>query len=184
MAIKVMADSDGSTYYTASDIGAAFASFAAGGDYVIEGIGNQLEVVTSSDSLVATIKSGEALVCGRPVMLTGTETVTIEGNQTSGVYIVLRVDLGRPIGSEGYVTYVTQDQLKTDNLNNTNGAHDIVLGLAKTSSSGVTNYEDQRVLVASNAGESAFRTSKFRIKHYDDGTDLAEPIDFEFLVVK
>ena len=58
----------------------------------------------------------------------------------------MRVDLTKPIGQEGYITYLSQGQIMSDNLNNANGKHDLLLAFVKTNSAGVTEYTDQRTI--------------------------------------
>lgn len=174
MAIKVMADSGGTITYTASEIGGAFNTFAGNNDYVISGIGNEMALTYSAGSLQVSIASGRAVVCGRPVTVDATETLVL-GASESNILVVLRVDTTRPIGSEGYFTYCTEAQLKTENINNANGQHDLVIAKVSTDASGVTSYSDQRNVVAATGG------AKYRITKDKDGNPLAEPLVFELV---
>ena len=177
MAIKVMADSGGTITYSAAEIGGAFNTFAGGSDYIIGDISSEMEITYSSTSLQVSIAPGRAVVCGRPVTVDSAETLNIGASQSDGVYIVLRVDTTRPIGTEGYFTYVTQSQLKEDNLNAANGIHDLVLALVKTDASGVTSYQDQRNITTVSGG------ARFRIIKDENGQILSEPIIFEIVAV-
>lgn len=178
MAIKVMADSGGTITYSAAEIGSAFNTFASANDYVIEGNGQELAVTYSASSLEVTIGSGRAMLCGRLVSIDESEKLTIGAGLTDGVYIVLRVDMSRPIGSEGYYTYVTKAQIKEENINAGGVQHDLVLGLVKTSASGVTSFSDQRKVVDSAGGGA-----KIKVIHDSNGADLAEPLVFEIVKV-
>jgi len=178
MAIKVMADSGGTVTYSAAEIGSAFNTFASGNDYIIEGIGGELELTYSSTSLNVSIASGRAMVCGRLVTIDSVESLAIGSGLTDGVYVVLRVDMSMPLGSEGFFTYVTQAQIKEEDINGSGVQHDLILGFIKSDTSGITSFNDQRIIQGATGG------SKFRITKYDDETLLAEPLVFEIVVKK
>lgn len=146
MAIKVMADSGGTVSYEAADIGAGFNAFANNKDFIIAGIDEEISVIYSAASLQIGINKGEAMICGRPVMINATEQFTLPANQSTELNLVLRVDLTQPIGQEGLITYVSDGQIKTDNLNNVNGQHDLVLAKFKTDANGVSSFTDKRVI--------------------------------------
>ena len=145
MAIKIMADSGGTITYTAAEIGAAWNTFACNSDYIISGCGGEMQIGYSSSSLVITVANGKGVICGRVVSLTGSESFTLEPNKTSGGFLVLRADLSMPVGSEGYLAWCdTESAIKTENLNNINGKHDLKLAKITTSGAGVVSVEDLR----------------------------------------
>lgn len=148
MAIKVMADSGGTVSYEAADIGAGFNVFASNKDFIIAGIDEEISVIYSATSLQIGINKGEAIICGRPVMINAIEQFTLPANQSTELNLVLRVDLTQPIGQEGLITYVSDGQIKADNLNNVNGQHDLILAKFKTNANGVSSFTDMRVILS------------------------------------
>ena len=149
MAIIVMANTAGTVQYTAEQLGAAFNTFAGNKDYVISEMGNQMEVETVSQSLSVNVGSGKAMVSGRFVMMDEDTQLELPAN-TSGLYVVLRVDLTKPIGQEGSITYVTPAQFKEENLNiSGSGQHDLLLAEVTTGASSITSVTDKRNLLNS-----------------------------------
>ena len=179
MAIKVMADSGGTVTYNAAEIGSAFNTFASNTDYIIEGVGSELALTYSPSSLNVSVGAGRAMVCGRLVTVDSSTSLAIGSGLTDGVYVVLRIDMSMAIGSEGYLTYVTQAQIKSENINSGGTKHDLIIGFIKSDTSGITSYQDQRNVMATAGGGY-----RFRIPKYDDGTMLAEPLIFEVVVKK
>lgn len=150
MGIKVMADSGGQVTYNSAEIGAMFNTFSSNSDYIIQGIGDQMSVTTSASSLVITVHPGRAVVNGRMVDIPSNTDLTVPAG-LSNVYLVVKIDLSQPVGSEGYLTYCLSNQLRTDNLNNGGTQHDLVLGSFSTNSGGVTSYTDRRTIKSTSA---------------------------------
>ena len=177
MTIKVMADSGGSVTYSASEIGAAWNTFAGGSDYIISDVGDEMLVVTSTSSRTVTVKTGRAVINGRVVDVTSDTSITVPASR-SDLYLVLRVDLGQPVGSEGSITYCTSSQIKDQNLNTgTGGIHDLVLGQFVSTSTGISTWNDQRNITSVSGG------ARFRIIKDQNGNTLATPIIFEIVGV-
>lgn len=109
MSINVMADNGVSI--PASSDGALYNSLTGNRDYVIKGIGGELAVSGSGGSY--TVATGEAVICGRHVVVTASESVSGSGT------IALQVDLSQPAGSEGSIVVIpSATPLQTDDLNN------------------------------------------------------------------
>ena len=150
MAFLVMANTAGTVHYTAEQLGAALNTFAGNKSYVIAGMGNEMEVSSVEGSLNVTVGSGKAVICGRFVESDEDTQLELPAN-TSGLYVVFRVDLTRPIGSEGSITYVTPAQFKEDNLNNAgSGQHDLLLAEVTTSADSVTLVTNKRNVLNSS----------------------------------
>lgn len=117
-------------------------------DYIISGYGDELAMTTTG--LTITFGDGEAIIQGRTINVTGSETLEVEAN-TSG-YIVLRYDLTQATGYEGrfaYVpTFVTQD------LNDGGSIRDLVLASYTSDASDVTINIDTRPIMDNNIGWS------------------------------
>lgn len=144
MAIKVMADNN--EPISAAQDGALYNVLAGGADFVIGGIGDELVFNSNATSLNATIGSGEGVICGRHVTVTGSATSITLGANSSG-YIVLRYDLGQT--GDNIVKLMAVDSLRTENLNDTGAVHDLFIGSYITNASGVTSFTDRRKILTS-----------------------------------
>lgn len=145
MAISFMADNNESIL-CAQD--AALYNLLTGGvDCVIGGIGGELQFNSNASSLNCTLSSGEAVICGRHVTVTGSTTgITLSANSTGT--IVLRYDLTQT--GSNVVRLLAVDSIVREDLNNSAGAkHDLVIGTFITNGSGVTSFTDQRNVLSS-----------------------------------
>ena len=152
MAIIVMANTAGQVHYSAEQLGAALNTFAGNKDYVIANMGHEMIVGSITGSLNVTIGSGKAIICGRFVEISDDAQIELPANMDT-LYVVLRVDLTRPTGEEGSITYVTPAQFKEDNLNNSgSGQHDLLLAEVKTGTQSISRVTDKRnVLISTYA---------------------------------
>lgn len=124
--------------------GAMYNVFAGNNDFVIEGIGDEFEIESSSTSFVLTLGTGEGIICGRHVTETlenGTAT-SIQLESNSSGYVVIRFDLTRPAGSECYL--MTTPTLLRQNLNGIGTICDLPLYQYTTGENGVTSFIDIR----------------------------------------
>ena len=118
MSINVMAD-NGVSIPAASD-GALYNSLTGNRDYVIKGVGGELAVTGSGGSY--SVATGEAVICGRHVVVTAAESISGTGT------IALRVDLSQPAGSEGSIVVIPAGTpLQSDDLNNGGTKRDLAL---------------------------------------------------------
>lgn len=179
MAIKVMADCGDQVLYTAEELGAVLRTFSNNTDYIIKGIGNQMAMTSSSSSLQVTVKTGEAVMCGRFVMIKSNETITLPANTTGK--LVLRIDLTQPVTFEGKLAYVT-GSAKSDNLNNTGtGQYDLVLAEFVTGASGVTTLTDKRVISdSSGSGSEVQYVEQIIVRKDTNESTLSTPIIIGF----
>ncbi len=149
--IKVMADSGGTVSYNASDLGAGLNTFANNQDYIFQGVEDEMLVTYSATSFQISVGKGRGIICGRPITIESPETFTLPAN-TSNIYLIVRADLTQAIGQEGYLTYATSSQLRTDNLNTSGGQkHDLKLALISTNSSGVSSFVDKRSIFSESS---------------------------------
>ena len=147
MALYGMADNN--VNIPANRDGAMYNTFAGGNDYIFDGIGDEFEIVSSGSSFLITLGTGEGIVGGRhitEVTENGTNSmIQLDANDTG--YVVLRMDLTQPAGSEAYL-YATPTIVKQD-LNNGGTTRDLVLYAYVTDGSGVTSFVDMRQIQSS-----------------------------------
>lgn len=122
-------------------------------DAVIKGIGDEFTLDYSMSSLDVTFLAGsEAVVCGSFFKITGNSpiTVTLPANKT--VYLCARIDLSRNNGSRGYFATVgtSETVYTTTNINGNGTIHDLILYQITTTSTGVGNVKDMRVIHNNN----------------------------------
>lgn len=150
MALYGMADNN--LEIPAKRDGAIYNTFAGNQDYVIAGIGDEFEIVSSPTSFVLTLGTGEGIVCGRhvtEVTESGTNSmIQLEPNDSG--YVVIRMDLTRPAGTEAYFT--TVQVLERENLNASGTVCDLPLYGYVTGENGVTSFIDIRKISTSSAG--------------------------------
>lgn len=147
MAIYTMAD-NGIDITTTRDA-TMYNLFADNQDLVFGGIGNELECTASN--LIVTVNSGECLIQGRHMTVTGTEQTQVSANASG--YIVLRYDLTQTAGNEGSLLAV--DYLVKNDLNNGGNVRDLPL-YTYTSTSNQVTIIDIRNIVNSLLGGVSF----------------------------
>ena len=136
----------------ASRDGALYNVLANGRDFVIAGIGDELEVTYSGSSLTVTLGTGIGVICGRHVQeeVVNGATSSLEVEAGSSGYIVVRFDLTRPTGQEAYFT--ATPTLSTQDLNNGGTVHDLPLYQYTAGAVGVNTMVDVRSIKTSLAG--------------------------------
>lgn len=129
--------------------GAMYNTFAGGADYIFSGIGSEFAITPSSSSFLITLGTGEGIVGGRHITEvtenSANSMIQLDANDTG--YIVLRMDLTQPAGSEAYL-YATPTITKQD-LNNGGTVRDLVLYAYVTDASGVQSFVDMRKIQSS-----------------------------------
>ena len=148
MAIKVMADNN--EIINVAQDAAMYNVFAGNTDFVIAGIGNEMVFNHNSASLNATLGSGECVICGRHVTITGTESITLSASSSG--YIVLRYNT--TLSGSNIVKLLAVTSTRSDNLNNNGTIHDLVIGQYSTNATGVSSFTDRRVVTSSVAGKA------------------------------
>lgn len=108
-------------------------------DFVISGIGNQLEVTSSG--LTITLKTGQCLIKGRHVVETlGNTTLLLPAYSTG--YIVISYDITKVNGQEAELMYVSS--IVSEDLNNNGQRRDFPL-YSFVSMAAVVTLSDLRV---------------------------------------
>jgi len=146
MALYGMADNN--IQIPASRDGAMYNVFAGNSDFVIKDIGDEFEITYSATSLSITLGTGEGILCGRHVTeVTESATNTsIQLDANSTGYVVIRMDLTRPAGSETFLTAVSTP--RRDDLNNGGTIADLVLYEYVTAATGIARFTDVRIIQA------------------------------------
>ena len=105
---------------------------------IFKGYADELEVEISG--LNATLKSGAAMVYGHHVFTDGKDTLVLPSNEE--FYIVIRIDMTSPAGSEG--KFQTVSILKNEDILNDGNIYDIPLYKCVSDVSSITSKEDLR----------------------------------------
>lgn len=129
--------------------GALRMTYGQGKDYIVEGVGSEFAITHSTSSLQVQVGTGVANICGRGMSADSSNTITLQAN--SQIWLCLRIDLSQTQGSEGMLYANTSSNIKTDNLSNGSGQHDLLLAVINTNSRGVASIQDRR-LITSKAG--------------------------------
>lgn len=142
MAISWMAD-DGQNISCSSDaalyalIGRDTINDGTYRNYVIDGVGDELAVNYNSASLTVTLGTGEAVIRGRHISVTGSDT-TLSLPASSSGQLGLRYDLSQP--TSDVVKFMVIDYSTDQDINSNGTVSDLVLGSFETSASGVTSF--------------------------------------------
>lgn len=146
---NVMADN--TVNITASQDGAIYDVFSGRQNFIIEGIGTEFQLSTTTSSLQVTVGSGEALISGRHISATESNTITLPASST--LYLCLRIDLTQTAGNEGQlVALTTEGAMESGNLNAGDTKCDILLYKVITTTSGVSSSTDMRAIKDSTGG--------------------------------
>lgn len=142
MALSIMANGGG--LITAKRDGAMYDTFALKKDYVLQGIGREFECTAVNGTLIVTMAEGQGVLCGRHVY-----EVSENGSNTyfqlpanDNGYLVIRLDLTRPAGSEVYLE--ATPTLYRDDINSNGTVCDLPLYRFVTGVSSVTSLTDVR----------------------------------------
>lgn len=121
---------------------AMFNTFAGNQSYIIKDIGQELEVLYSSQSFVVQLGTGEAVICGGSMVSEGEENTLTLGQNESG-YIVIRIDLSQT-GTNICQFYNTPTLVQGNINNGSDYIYDLPLYQYVTNSNGVQNMNDIR----------------------------------------
>lgn len=145
-------------------------------DYVFEGIGDEFEITPSSSSFLITLGTGEGVVCGRHVteetVNNANSMIQLEANSSG--YVVIRVDLSRPQGTEAYL-YATPTLSKQD-LNNGGTVRDLLLYQYTTNSSGVSSFVDKRQIMQGSNVVCVLENGNIYVEHWADGVKTRKQV--------
>ena len=133
---------------------AMFNTFAGNKSYVIEGIGDELEVSYASNSFIVRLGTGEAVICGGSMTSEGElDTITLNANESG--YLVVRVDLSQT-GTNQCRFYSTPTIVQENINGGSEYVYDLPLYQYQTSNEGVQNMNDIRNILSSLLGGATF----------------------------
>lgn len=156
--------------------GALYSFLTGGQDYVFEGIGDEFEITPSASSFLITLGTGEGVVSGRHVT---EETVNnansmIQLDANSSGYVVIRVDLTKPVGTEAFL-YATP-VLSSQDLNNGGNVHDLPLYQYVTNGSGVSSFTDIRPLSSGSNVACVLENGTIYVEQWVDGDKVRKQV--------
>lgn len=139
-------------------------------DFIIKGLGD--EFAMSYVGLNVSVESGECVIHGRHIMSEETNTITLPANESG--YLVLRIDLTKPVGQEALL--FATPTLTHEEINWNGTIYDMPIATFTTGTIEVQQLEDVRVIK-----DKAFSGLIVEIGEYQysyDGTILpAIPVD-------
>ena len=156
--------------------GALYSFLTGGQDYVFEGIGDEFEITPSASSFLITLGTGEGVVSGRHVT---EETVNnansmIQLSANSSGYVVIRVDLTKPVGTEAFL-YATP-VLSSQDLNNGGNVHDLPLYQYVTNGSGVSSFTDIRPLSSGSNVACVLENDTIYVEQWVNGVKVRKQV--------
>lgn len=167
MALYAMANND--VVIPAERDGALYNFFTGNQDYVIEGIGNEFAITPSASSYLITLGDGEGIVGGRHVTekLTDGANSMIQLEANSNGYVVIRVNLDNPVGTEARL-YATNALVKED-LNSGGTIRDLPLYQYTTDGNGVSSFVDVRNLSKGSNVICVIENGSLYMDYYNNG---------------
>ncbi len=145
MSIQTLQDTGNSFPIQASYDGAVYSLI--GGDFVIDGIGDEFTMTYSANSLYVTFAEGsQAILDGNFFRTTSSTSVQLSANTTT--YLCARINRTATAGNTGqFAKLSSESSMRSDNLNNSQTAiRDLLLYVIVTGPSGVTQVTDRRVI--------------------------------------
>lgn len=140
MSIKVMADNN--VEISAKQDGALYNMALNNKDFIISGIGNEMEVERVIRNAIS-VKTGECVIHGRHVTIDEKINYGLP-LETSG-YLVVRIDLTQPIGQEAMI--FSTPTLVQQEINWDGTIYDLPLVRFTTGALGIMSFEDVRVVL-------------------------------------
>ena len=141
MSFLVMADN--SVDISAKRDGALYNAISGNVDFIIQGLGQEMSF--SNVGLNVTVNSGEAVVHGRHITAEDVNNIQLPSNESG--YLVLRIDLSRPVGEEA--TLFATPTLSREEINWNGIVYDMPLAQFVTNTLDVNSLIDMRVVVPS-----------------------------------
>ena len=149
--------------------GALYNFFTGNQDYVIKGIGNEFAITPSASSYLITLGDGEGIIGGRHVTekLTDGANSMIQLEANANGYVVIRVNLDNPVGTEARL-YATNALVKED-LNSGGTIRDLPLYQYTTDGNGVSSFVDVRNLSRGSNVICVIENGSLYMDYYNNG---------------
>ena len=156
--------------------GALYNFLMGGQDYVFDGIGDEFAITPSSTSFLITLGTGEGVVSGRHVTeeTVNNDNSMIQLDANSSGYVVIRVDLTKPVGTEAFL-YATP-VLSSQDLNNGGNVHDLPLYQYVTNGSGVSTFTDIRPLSSGSNVACVLENGTIYVEQWVDGVKVRKQV--------
>lgn len=130
---QIPATYDGAVYALAVD------------DCICGGIGDEFAISYNASSLQVSFQNGsQAVIGGAFFKCDENKSVTLAANST--IYLCARIDKTQQNGQTALFYQNTESSMKKENLNGDGNIRDLLLYVITTSSSGVANVVDKRVI--------------------------------------
>lgn len=143
MAIQTLHDTGNSYPITPKMDGGVYGTGIA--DCICKGIGDEFNLVYSSNSLTVQFNAGSQCVIGGAFFkVMSLESITLVANST--VYLCANINLSNANGHTGSFVQRTSSNMQSDNLNGSGSSRDLLLYIITTNANGVTNVEDRRYI--------------------------------------
>ena len=156
--------------------GALYNFLVGGQDYVFANIGDAFEITPSASSFLITLGTGEGVVSGRHVteetVNNANSMIQLEANSSG--YVVIRVDLTRPAGTEAFL-YATP-VLSAQDLNNNGTVHDLPLYEYTTDASGVSSFTDVRPLSNGSNVVCVYENGSIYVEQWNNGVKTRKQV--------
>lgn len=156
--------------------GALYNFLVGGQDYVFANIGDAFEITPSASSFLITLGTGEGVVSGRHVteetVNNANSMIQLEANSSG--YVVIRVDLTRPAGTEAFL-YATP-VLSAQDLNNNGTVHDLPLYQYATNGSGVSSFTDIRPLSNGSNVVCVLENNNIYVEQWNNGVKTRKQV--------
>lgn len=146
MALRIMADNN-QTINCYQDA-ALYNILCNDKNFIFGGIGDEMGISYSANSLTITINDGGCVICGRHVYSTGNNNITLTPN--SGTRVLLRYDMTNPDFCS-LVTLTVPSPTKHENINDKGIYSDLPLFVIYTNANGVDDVYDLRTIKHTNS---------------------------------
>lgn len=169
MSIQTLKDSGVNYQITSSMDGAVYRLGSE--DCVCGGLGDEFTPTYSANSLDVSFSAGsQCVICGNFFKVMETEVITLPASSTG--FLCARINTSKASGQTGSFEFLTEAQIKNENINGSGTTSDLKLYEITTDTNGVTNIVDKRFIKEGNnfifdelpVGETSVTITNSRLK--------------------